>query len=118
MEHPGLLRPDNNFDAPIDLLLLNSSRRWCDESRFAKPSSGDSLGRNIHRGVKPGLDSFRPAPAEFHIVYVGPERVAMPLDDKGGLWIPSDQSPQLFQAGQCFDTETDLVIIEEQIGWH
>ena len=71
MEHPILLGPDDNFDAAIDLLLLNGSRRWCDESRSAKPSGGDSVGRHIHRPDKPSFDSFRPSAAEIHVVDVG-----------------------------------------------
>ena len=90
MEHPRLLCPDDDFDAAIDLLLLNASRCWCDEARFAKPSSGDSVGRDIHRRDQPGLNSFRALAAEFHVVNVGTKRVAMPLDDEGGLWISSD----------------------------
>ena len=71
-----LLGPDNDFDAAIDLLLLDGSRRGCDESRFAEASGGDSVGRDIHHRDEPGFHSVRPAAAEIEIVFVGAEGIA------------------------------------------
>ena len=85
-----LLGPDNDFDAAIDLLFLDGSRRGRNQSRFAETSGSDSVGRDFHRRDEPGFHRVRTAATEIEIVFIGAERIGVAFDDERGLGVSPD----------------------------
>ena len=105
---PELIRPDDDFDTPINLLFLDRSGCRSDKAGFPIASSVDPASGDLHHRDQPGFNAFRSASAELEVVSVGTEGIGMTLDDEGGLGIPADQRAELLKAGECLGRRSVL----------